>query len=156
MYRTYTKDRLFDSGIRCVRANSTFMYKKAKSVVHEVDYWDSYRHMRLQTRGYLHFTRTNGYNVSNVLDSRLAENTITGGTPFLIAFTDYKTCAVVRYPQAKGGCQVWMYADSMASADTSPCNFVCNILCGKEKHKVYDKDLCPEALTKPFPTKDEL
>ncbi|KAL1469773.1 hypothetical protein MTO96_024858 [Rhipicephalus appendiculatus] len=56
-----------------------------------------------------------------------------------VVFTEFDNCEIFRLPHRKNGCELWGQAGKMDKI-SSLCFFIYHLLCGPEKHVVYDPD----------------
>ncbi|KAH8039333.1 hypothetical protein HPB51_005663 [Rhipicephalus microplus] len=72
----------------------------------------------------------------------LREKRDLGDFVFTVAYRDCKNCKVFRhnYINNGAGCSYWLTNEALDNKDTC-CAFVYDLLCGPEKHIIYD-DSC--------------
>lgn len=83
---------------------------------------------------------SDGYDTPNVIESAssLEKDFV---LEFVVAFSEYDNCDILRLPHRRDGCELWAKAGQVDKVK-SLCFFVFHLLCGPEKHIVYDKNLC--------------
>ncbi|KAL3220586.1 hypothetical protein MRX96_029763 [Rhipicephalus microplus] len=135
IYRNFENDPYFGGDAKCVRTgptgdlvgsslNTTFAYG---------------------TEGLLDVTLTltssPGYTAKNVIYYQ-PRNSDLGDFVFTVAYRDCKNCKVFRhnYINNGAGCSYWLTNEALDNKDTC-CAFVYDLLCGPEKHIIYD-DSC--------------
>ncbi|XP_037508505.2 uncharacterized protein LOC119384983 [Rhipicephalus sanguineus] len=92
------------------------------------------------TTAYSWARASEGYTVPNVIEasSSLEKDFV---LDYGLIFSEYDNCEIFRLPHRKNGCELWAKAGKVDEL-SSLCFFVYHLLCGPEKHIVYDQDLC--------------
>ncbi|KAL1485615.1 hypothetical protein MTO96_047283 [Rhipicephalus appendiculatus] len=87
---------------------------------------------------------SDGYDTPNIMEasSTLEKDFV---LEYGLIFSEYDNCEILRLPHRKNGCELWAKAGKMDKI-SSLCFFVYHLLCGPEKHIVYDRDLCEKEL----------
>ncbi|XP_077536607.1 male-specific histamine-binding salivary protein-like [Haemaphysalis longicornis] len=83
---------------------------------------------------------TEGYPAPNVIESSftLEKDFV---VEFVLAFSEYKNCDILRLPHRNNGCELWAKEGEMHKIEAH-CFFIFHLLCGPEKYMVYDSQMC--------------
>ncbi|XP_064456573.1 male-specific histamine-binding salivary protein-like [Ornithodoros turicata] len=141
--RSFEHDLMYGNDSKCVKGNLLDANNNVATV--DLSYIDRSKkdHIDVHFVAYFRVNRTEGYNQSNILVGSYDKEG--EGYPYPMVFSDYKTCGIVRIPHyekdGKPACQLWVMGDYVKKVNRC-CLFIYQLLCGPEKHLVYDADKC--------------
>ncbi|XP_077512241.1 male-specific histamine-binding salivary protein-like [Amblyomma americanum] len=138
--RSYEDEPFYGINKKCVSSELLSVNEKekyTKNIFRAVDPKDGTTSNRT---AYAWAHATEGYSTPNIIESSpsLEKDFV---LEYGVAFSEYNNCDILRLPHRKNGCELWLKAGEIHNVK-SLCLFVFDLLCGPEKHIVYDKDLC--------------
>ncbi|CAN7975272.1 unnamed protein product, partial [Ixodes persulcatus] len=151
-YRSYEKDPLFGNAGKC----PYLMRRPRKQPPRPLKLIMGYQRPNsslVRFKRPAEYQMSENYTVANMLWIKEGNHHNTTRR-YTLVFTNNSTCSVVR-SDLGNGCEVWV-PDSALSQGPSPCcNFLYQLLCGKEKYQTYESSCPMEETSKPSPPDGE-
>ncbi|XP_077512231.1 female-specific histamine-binding protein 2-like [Amblyomma americanum] len=138
--RSYEDEPLYGANIKCVFSELVSVNEEEKYTINVFGSIDLKDGLTKTHNVYAFVRASEGYSVPNVIEAAESkEKFFTIDYP--VAFSEYDNCDILRVPHRNNGCELWAKAGEIHNIK-SLCFFAFHLLCGPEKHIVYDRDLC--------------
>ncbi|XP_064456574.1 male-specific histamine-binding salivary protein-like [Ornithodoros turicata] len=143
--RSYEGGDMFGKDGACIRAHRLDAENGTETETVEYRYLpDKNKHMEQGLVGYYKVYNTTAGNNGRTLYRQSSPDGNITALP--VAFSNYKTCVILRVPEAQTGgkenaCQMWVSKEQLEHVDEC-CSFIFGLLCGPGQHVIYNKTKC--------------
>ncbi|KAL3210741.1 hypothetical protein MRX96_008681 [Rhipicephalus microplus] len=138
--RSYEREPLYGDASKCVFNELISVNDQDKHTTNIFGYTNSRDGSVKNRTAYAWARASDGYDTPNVIESSSSiERDFV--LDYVVAFSEYDNCDILRLPHRNDACELWAKAGAVDKVK-SHCFFIFHLLCGPEKHIVYDKDLC--------------
>ncbi|CAN8021120.1 unnamed protein product [Ixodes persulcatus] len=151
-YRSYERDPLFGNDRMC-----PYLMRRQEKTVKPLRLIMGYLRpngSELRFRRGAEYQMSENYTVANMLWIKrgIRHNTT---RRYTLVFTDNSTCSVVR-SDLRDGCEIWVRESALSQGPTLCCNFLYQLLCGKEQYQMYNASCPTEEIVTPISSDEEI
>uniref|UniRef100_A0A0K8RHH6 Putative salivary lipocalin n=1 Tax=Ixodes ricinus TaxID=34613 RepID=A0A0K8RHH6_IXORI len=151
-YRSYEKEPLFGNYRMC-----PFLMRRPEKTVKPLRLIMGYQRPNgsvLRFRRDAEYQMSLGYSVKNILYIKggIRHNTT---RRYTLVFTDNSTCSVVN-SDLHDGCEIWVPESALSQGPSPCCNFLYQVLCGKQQYKMYNDTCTREELPTQLESAEEI
>uniref|UniRef100_A0A0K8RHL0 Putative salivary lipocalin n=1 Tax=Ixodes ricinus TaxID=34613 RepID=A0A0K8RHL0_IXORI len=151
-YRSYNRDPLFGNEAMC----PYLMRRPKKEQPRPLKLIMGYQRPNtslVRFKRPAEYQKSEHYSVNNILWIKEGNHHNTTRR-YTLVFTNNSTCSIVR-SDLHNGCEVWVPKSYLSQGPSSCCNFLYQLLCGKEKYQKYNSSCPIEETSTPSPPDGE-
>nr|AAY66805.1 nymphal histamine binding protein [Ixodes scapularis] len=151
-YRSYERDPLFGNDRMC-----PYLMRRQEKTVQPLRLIMGYLRpngSELRFRRQAEYQMSENYSVANMLWIKGGNHHNTTRR-YTLVFTDNSTCSVVR-SDLRDGCEVWVQESALSLGPSPCCNFLYQLLCGKEQYQMYNASCPTTEIVTPISSAEEI
>ncbi|CAN7996661.1 unnamed protein product, partial [Ixodes pacificus] len=153
-YRSYEKDPLFGNNRMCPYLMRRPEKGETPKPLRLIMGYQRPNGSELRFRRGAEYQMYSGYSVKNIL--YIKEGTRHNTTRrYTLVFTDNSTCSVVN-SDLHNGCEVWVPESALSQGPSPCCNFLYQLLCGKQQYQMYNDTCTREVIPTPLVSAEEI
>ncbi|XP_037508927.1 male-specific histamine-binding salivary protein-like [Rhipicephalus sanguineus] len=138
--RSYAEEPFYGEGSKCVFTDLISVNEEEKYTTNLFGYTIPCDGSVKNQTVYAWARASDGYDTPNVIESSPSIEK-KHFLDYALAFSEYDNCDILRLPHRQNACELWAKEGGVDKIK-SHCFFIFHLLCGPEKHVVYEKDLC--------------
>uniref|UniRef100_A0A0K8RM61 Putative salivary lipocalin n=1 Tax=Ixodes ricinus TaxID=34613 RepID=A0A0K8RM61_IXORI len=151
-YRSYERDPLFGNDRMC-----PYLMRREEKTVRPLRLIMGYLRpngSELRFRRNATYQMSENYTVPNMLwiEGGIRHNTT---RRYTLVFTDNSTCSVVK-SDLRDGCEIWVPKSALSQGPSPCCNFLYQLLCGKQRYQMYNASCPMEEIVTPISSAEEI